>query len=50
MVVPSEDAGALLARLPDVGGALRRAPKELKRQVFEAFCLQITFDKPGRRI
>ena len=46
----SEGAGELLARLPDLGDALRKAPIELKRQVFEAFCLQITYDKPNRRI
>jgi hypothetical protein len=42
----SEGAEELLARLPDLGDALRKAPIELKRQVFEAFCLQITYDKP----
>ena len=47
---PSEDPAALLARLPDLADALRNAPTELKRQVFEAFCLQITYDKPNRRI
>jgi site-specific DNA recombinase len=47
---PSEDAPALLARLPDLGDALRNAPKQLKRQVFEAFCLEISYDKLNRRI
>ena len=46
----SEDPAALLARIPDLADALRQAPTELKRQVFEAFCLQITYDKPSRRI
>jgi len=46
----SEDPAALLARLPDLGAALHDAPKDLKRQVFEAFCLQITYDKINRRI
>ncbi|HZI92041.1 MAG TPA: hypothetical protein VFD31_10510 [Thermoleophilaceae bacterium] len=46
----SEDPSALLARLPDLGAALSDAPRELKRQVFEAFCLQITYDKVNRRI
>jgi hypothetical protein len=45
-----EDPSALLARLPDLGDALRNAPKQLKRQVFEAFCLQISYDKLNRRI
>ena len=40
----------LLASIPDLADALHQAPTELKRQVFEAFCLQITYDKPGRRI
>jgi site-specific DNA recombinase len=47
---PTEDAGELLLRLPDLGETLRKAPAELKRQVFEAFCLRVTYDKPGRRI
>jgi hypothetical protein len=47
---PSGDAGVLLARIPDLGEALCKAPRELKRQVFEAFCLQITYDKLNRRI
>jgi hypothetical protein len=38
----SEDPSALLARLSDLGDALRNAPTKLKRQVFEAFCLPIT--------
>jgi hypothetical protein len=46
----SEDTSALLARLPDLGEALLNAPKELKRQVFEAFCLQVVYDKVNRRI
>jgi hypothetical protein len=45
-----DNAAALLARLPDLGKALQQAPPELKRQTFEAFCLQIVYDKPGRRI
>ncbi len=35
---------------PDLAAALHQAPTELKRQVFDAFCLQITYDKPSRRI
>jgi hypothetical protein len=46
----SEGAEKLLARLPNLGNALRKAPMELRRQVFEAFCLQITYDKLNRRI
>ena len=47
---PTEDASALLARLPDLGLALHHAPAELKRQVFDAFQLTITYDKVERRI
>ena len=46
----SEDPSALLARIPDLAAALQQAPTELKRQVFEAFGLQIVYDKPSRRI
>ena len=38
-------ATALLARIPDLTDALRRATPVVKRQLFEAFGLQITFDK-----
>jgi hypothetical protein len=38
------------ARLPKLGAALQNAPKQLKRRVFEAFCLQISYDKLIRRI
>jgi hypothetical protein len=44
------DPAALLARLPDLSQALRQASPGLKRQVFEAFGLQITYDKLQRRI
>ena len=43
--MPAEDASALLARLPDLGQALHRAPAELKRQVFDAFQLNVNYDK-----
>ena len=36
--------------MPDLSRALREAPPALKRQVFEAFCLRIAYDKVGRRI
>ncbi|MDP9369770.1 MAG: recombinase family protein, partial [Chloroflexota bacterium] len=44
------DPAELLERLPDLSRALRKAPPQLKRQVFDAFGLQITYDKIGRRI
>jgi hypothetical protein len=44
------DPAELLSRLPDLSRALRKAPPQLKRQVFDAFGLQITYDKIGRRI
>ena len=40
----------ILGRLPDLSKALHKAPLGLKRQVFEAFCLQIRYDKVERRI
>jgi hypothetical protein len=39
-----------LARVPDLGKALREAPPELQRQVFQAFELQILYDKGDRKI
>ncbi len=47
---PDEDPAALLARIPNLAHALRQAPPEIKRQVFDAFDLQVTYDKPARRI
>ena len=44
------DTAALLARMPDLGRALRDAPPAIKRQVFDAFGLQIVYDKLNRRI
>ena len=43
-----EELTEQLARLPDLGQALRDATPEVQRQVFEAFDLQISYDKPGR--
>jgi hypothetical protein len=40
----------LLSRMPDLSEELRKAPLELKRQVFEAFDLKIVYDKLERRI
>ena len=45
-----EDPAALLARIPDLSQALRQAPPQLKRQVFEAFGLRVAYDKLERRI
>jgi hypothetical protein len=45
---PDEDPAALLARIPN--HALRQASPEIKRQVFDAFGLQVTYDKTARRI
>jgi hypothetical protein len=39
-----------LARVPDLAKALREAPPELQRQVFQAFELQILYDKADRKI
>jgi hypothetical protein len=45
-----DDLADRLSRLPDLTNQLREAPRELKRQVLEAFDLQITYDKAERRI
>ena len=45
-----EELAAQLARLPDLGQALREAPAAVKRQVFESFDLQIAYDKAERRV
>jgi site-specific DNA recombinase len=47
---PEEDPGELLSRIPDLTHALQKAPPSLKRQVFDAFGLQIAYDKVERRI
>ena len=39
-----------LARVPDLTKALKEATPEIQRQVFEAFELQIFYDKPERKI
>jgi hypothetical protein len=39
-----------LARMPDLTERLREASPEVQRQVFEAFELQILYDKAERRI
>jgi site-specific DNA recombinase len=39
-----------LARIPDLGQALRDAPPAIMRQVFESFDLQIAYDKAERRV
>jgi len=41
---------AALSRVPDLSQAVRDAPMELKRQVFEAFCLEVRYDTVERRI
>ena len=47
---PDEDPAALLARIPNLAHHLQQAPPEIKRQVFDAFGLQVTYDKTMRRI
>ena len=36
--------------MPDLTKALAEAPPAIQRQVFEAFELQIAYDKPGGRL
>lgn len=38
------------ARVPYLTKALAEAPPAIQRQVFEAFELQIAYDKPGGRV
>ena len=46
----TESLREALRRMPDLSQGLRDAPAEVKRQVFDAFGLQIVYDKPNRRI
>ena len=45
-----EEITARLARLPDLTASLREASPAVQRQVFEAFDLQIRYDKCERRV
>jgi len=45
-----DELSEALSKLPDLSEALRHAPTARKRQVFEAFCLEIRYDKVGRRV
>jgi hypothetical protein len=45
-----DELAAQLARVPDLTTALAEASPKVQRQVFEAFDLQIAYDKVGRRI
>jgi site-specific DNA recombinase len=46
----TESLREALERMPDLSQALHDAPTQIKRQVFDAFGLQILYDKPNRRI
>jgi hypothetical protein len=46
----AEELSSQLARVPDLTKALREATPEVQRQVFEAFELEILYDKAGRTI
>ena len=48
--MPREGLEEALGRIPDLTPLLTTAPTEIKRQVFDAFGLQITYDKLQRRI
>jgi hypothetical protein len=43
--MPDEGPGELLARIPHLAHALQTAPLKIKRPVFDAFGLQITYDR-----
>ena len=45
-----EELAAQLGRVPDLSKALAQAPPKIQRQVFEAFDLQITYDKVEGRV
>ena len=45
-----EELALQLARVPDLTKALAKAPPQIQRQVFEAFELQIAYDKAGGRV
>ncbi len=45
-----DELAAALERIPDLTTTLREAPAALKRQVFEAFCIEVRYDKVERRI
>ncbi|MDX6638052.1 MAG: hypothetical protein QOJ01_1563 [Solirubrobacterales bacterium] len=45
-----QDLAERLERIPDLIKQLRKAPRKVKRQVFEAFELRIAYDKVERRI
>jgi site-specific DNA recombinase len=42
---PAEDLDAILQRIPDLTQLLRKAPRDTKRQLFDAFGIQIAYDK-----
>jgi hypothetical protein len=44
-----EDREDILRRIPDLSQLLRDAPSDVKRQVFDAFGLQITYDKTANK-
>jgi hypothetical protein len=46
----ADELSAQLARMPDLTKALREAPPEVQRQVFQAFELEILYDKAEQRI
>jgi hypothetical protein len=46
----AEDLTERLMKIPDLTEQLRKAPRDVQRQVFEAFGLEIRFDKAERRI
>jgi hypothetical protein len=46
----TEELSEQLARVPDLTKALREAPPDVQRQVFQAFELQILYDNAERRI
>lgn len=48
--VEADGLSERLARLPDLAKALKEASPDVQRQVFQAFDLQIAYDKAARRV
>jgi len=46
----ADDPAALLERIPDLTAVLRDAPADVKRQLFDAFGVRISYDKAANRV
>jgi hypothetical protein len=48
--IDHDDLAARLSQLPDLSAALRSAPLAVRRQFYDAFELEVQFDKHERRV